>query len=40
MSVEDESDISNAIIRPKVYERNQMAVRDGKFLMIEDLLQN
>jgi DNA polymerase III alpha subunit len=40
ISGEDETGISNAIIHPKVYERNQMAVTGGKFLMIEGLLQN
>jgi error-prone DNA polymerase len=40
ISGEDETGISNAIIHPKVYERNQMAVTAGKFLVIEGLLQN
>ena len=40
ISDEDETGISNVIIQPKVYERNQMAVTGGKFLMIEGLLQN
>ncbi len=40
ISGEDEIGISNAIIHPKVYERNQMAVAGGKFLMIEGLIQN
>jgi error-prone DNA polymerase len=40
ISDEDETGISNAIIRPKVYERNQMAVTGGKFLIFEGLLQN
>jgi error-prone DNA polymerase len=40
ISGEDETGISNAIIHPKIYKRNQMAVTAGKFLMIEGLLHN
>jgi error-prone DNA polymerase len=31
--------ISNAIIHPKGYERNQMAVTAGNILMVEGLIQ-
>ncbi|QHN04777.1 hypothetical protein FTO74_16475 [Granulicella sp. WH15] len=40
ISLEDETGISNAIIHPKVYERNPMIVTGGKFLLIEGVLQN
>ncbi len=40
ISDEDETGISNAIIHPKVYERNKVAVTGGKFLMVEGRLQN
>src|SRR5271163_2420262 len=40
ISGEDETGISNAIIHPKVYERNQMTVTRGKFLLVEGVLQN
>jgi error-prone DNA polymerase len=40
ISLEDETAISNAIIHPKVYERNMMVVTGGKFLLIEGVLQN
>lgn len=34
------SGISNAIIHPKLYEQNRVAVTRGKFLMVEGVLQN
>jgi error-prone DNA polymerase len=40
LSNEDETGISNAIVHPRVYERNKVAVTKGKFLMIEGVLQN
>lgn len=40
ISAEDETGISNAIVRPNVYEANKMTVTPGKFLMIEGALQN
>lgn len=40
LSNEDETGISNAIIHPKLYEQNRVAVTRGKFLMIEGTLQN
>ena len=40
ISLEDETGISNAIIHPKVYERNMMAVTGGRFLLVEGVLQN
>src|SRR6185312_6490929 len=40
LSNEDETGISNAIIHPKLYERNRVAVTRGKFLMVEGILQN
>ena len=40
LSNEDETGISNAIIHPKLYEQNRVAVTRGKFLMVEGVLQN
>ena len=40
LSNEDETGISNAIIHPKLYEANRVAVTRGKFLVIEGILQN
>jgi len=40
LSLEDESGISNAIIRPDLYERNKVAVTSGKILLVEGTLQN
>ena len=40
ISSEDESGISNAIIHPKVYEQNRVAVTRGRFLLVEGTLQN
>ena len=40
LSNEDETGISNAIIHPKLYEQNRLAVTRGKFLMVEGILQN
>jgi error-prone DNA polymerase len=40
LSNEDESGLSNAIIRPDLYERNRVAVTRGKFLLVEGILQN
>ncbi len=40
LSLEDESGISNAIIRPDLYERNRVAVTSGKILLVEGTLQN
>jgi error-prone DNA polymerase len=40
LSNEDETGISNAIIRPKLYEQNRVAVTRGKFLIVEGVLQN
>jgi len=40
LSNEDETGISNAIIHPKLYEKNRVAVTRGKFLMVEGVLQN
>jgi len=40
LSNEDETGISNAIIHPKLYEQNRVAVTRGKFLMVEGILQN
>ena len=40
LSNEDETGISNAIIQPKLYEQNRVAVTRGKFLMVEGVLQN
>ena len=38
ISSEYESGISNAIIDPKVYEQNRMAVTRGRFLLVEGTL--
>jgi error-prone DNA polymerase len=40
LSNEDETGISNAIIHPKLYGQNRLAVTKGKFLMVEGMLQN
>jgi error-prone DNA polymerase len=40
LSLEDESGISNAIIRPDLYERNKVVVTSGKILLVEGTLQN
>jgi error-prone DNA polymerase len=40
LSLEDETGISNAIIKPDLYERNRVAVTRGKFLRVEGTLQN
>lgn len=40
LSNEDETGISNAIIHPKLYDRNCVTVTCGKFLIIEGILQN
>ncbi len=40
LSNEDETGISNAIIHPKLYDRNRVTVTQGKFLVIEGILQN
>ena len=40
VSGEDETGISNAIIHPKIYEQNKMAVTGGRFLLVEGRLQN
>jgi error-prone DNA polymerase len=40
LSNEDETGISNAIIHPKLYEQNRVAVTRGKFLVVEGVLQN
>ena len=40
LSLEDETGIANAIIEPKVYEKNRFTVISEKFLMVEGELQN
>ncbi len=40
LSLEDETGISNAIIRPNLYEQNRVAVTRGKVLRIDGTLQN
>jgi error-prone DNA polymerase len=40
LSNEDETGISNAIIHPKLYERNRLTVTKKKFLLVEGVLQN
>jgi error-prone DNA polymerase len=40
LSNEDETGISNAIIHPRIYEKNRIAVTRGNFLLIEGTLQN
>jgi error-prone DNA polymerase len=40
LSNEDETGISNAIVHPKLYESNRVAVTRGKFLLVEGILQN
>jgi error-prone DNA polymerase len=40
LSLEDETGIANAIVRPDIYEQNRVAVTRGKFLRIEGILQN
>lgn len=40
LSNEDETGISNAIIHPRLYDQNRVTVTQGKFLVIEGILQN
>jgi error-prone DNA polymerase len=40
LSLEDETGISNAIIRPDLYEQNRLVISRSKFLIIEGQLQN
>ena len=40
LSIEDETGIANAIIDPKLYEKNRTLVTCTKFLLIEGTLQN
>jgi error-prone DNA polymerase len=40
LSLEDESGISNAIIRPDLFERNKVVVTSSKILLVEGTLQN
>jgi error-prone DNA polymerase len=40
LSLEDETGISNAIIRPDLYEQNRLVITRSKFLLIEGQLQN
>jgi error-prone DNA polymerase len=40
LSIEDESGIAKAIIRPDLYERKRAVVTYGKFLLVEGPLQN
>ncbi len=40
LSLEDETGISNAIIDPRLYEQNRVAVTRGKFLRVDGTLQN
>jgi error-prone DNA polymerase len=40
LSLEDETGISNAIINPRLYERNRVSVTRGKFLRVDGTLQN
>ncbi len=40
LSLEDETGISNVIITPDIFQKNRMAIVEGKFLLIEGRLQN
>jgi error-prone DNA polymerase len=40
LSNEDETGISRAIVRPKLYDRNRVVVTREQFLMVEGILQN
>ena len=40
LSIEDETDIANAIVDPDLYERYRPLVTYAKFLLIEGALQN
>jgi error-prone DNA polymerase len=40
LSLEDETGIANAIITPDIFEQHRVLVTQGKFLMIEGILQN
>jgi error-prone DNA polymerase len=40
LSLEDETGIANVIITPDIFERHRVLVTQGKFLMIEGILQN
>ena len=40
LSIEDETDIANAIVDPGLYERYRSLVTYAKFLLIEGALQN
>jgi error-prone DNA polymerase len=40
LSLEDETGISNAIIRPDLFEKNRLVITRSKVLLIEGQLQN
>jgi error-prone DNA polymerase len=40
MTLEDETNISNVIVMPDIYDRNRLLVTRSKFLLVEGVLQN
>ena len=40
LSLEDETGVANAIINPKLFQKNRMLLSSEQFLMVEGVLQN
>jgi error-prone DNA polymerase len=40
LSLEDETGVANAILRPEVFRKNRLLVSSAQFLMVEGVLQN
>jgi error-prone DNA polymerase len=40
LSLEDETGVANAIIKPDIFQKNRLLLTSGQFLMIEGILQN
>jgi len=40
LSLEDETGVANAILRPEVFEKNRLLVSSAQFLLVEGILQN
>ena len=40
LSLEDETGVANAILRPEIFQKNRLLVSSAQFLMVEGILQN
>src|SRR4029077_14605145 len=40
LSLEDETEVSNAIIMPDLFQKNRLLLTSEQFLMVEGILQN